>query len=186
MPYDPLKPVETFWDLGLSDMTSIWFAQVVGFEYRLIDYYENQGKDLPHYLLELQKRQYVYGTDWLPHDAKAKRLGSPKSVEELMKAAGRTVNVQDALSVADGINAARMVFANCWFDEGERRTASTAFATTDTKRTSISKRAQAQASAQLGLTWSRCVPRLRGGDQDSDEAPRQAQERNVGAGAWMG
>jgi phage terminase large subunit len=37
-------------------------------------------------------------------------------VEELMRAAGRKVKVLDALSVADGINAARTVFPQVWFD----------------------------------------------------------------------
>jgi phage terminase large subunit len=38
VPYDRTKPVHTFWDLGYADQTSIWFAQVVGFEYRIIDF----------------------------------------------------------------------------------------------------------------------------------------------------
>ncbi len=33
VPYDPTKPVHTFWDLGRADKTSVWFAQQVGFEF---------------------------------------------------------------------------------------------------------------------------------------------------------
>ena len=52
----------------------------------------------------------------MPHDARAKQLGTGRSVEELMRAAGRTVQIVPMLSVQDGINAARTVFGNCWFD----------------------------------------------------------------------
>ena len=116
VPYDPARPVHTFWDLGWADSTSIWFGQTVGFETRVIDYYSNSQQPLTHYLTILQERGYVLGTCWLPHDARAKQLGSGKSVEELMRAAGRTVAIVPQLSVEDGINAASTVFGGCWFD----------------------------------------------------------------------
>jgi phage terminase large subunit len=48
--YDPNKPVYTFWDLGHSDKTAIWFVQRVGMEYNIIDYYENRLKKMPFYI----------------------------------------------------------------------------------------------------------------------------------------
>ena len=48
VPYESALPVNTAWDLGLDDMTSIWFYQLAGKEIRLIDYYENSGAGLPH------------------------------------------------------------------------------------------------------------------------------------------
>ncbi len=118
VPYDATKPVHTFWDLGWSDKTSIWFAQAIGFEYRIIDFLQDSQKTVQHFLTELQGRGYVYGTDYLPHDAQAKTLASGgRSIEQIMRAAGRTVNIIPRLAVADGINAARTMFANCWFDQ---------------------------------------------------------------------
>lgn len=117
VPYDPVVPVDTFWDLGWGDSTAIWFVQCVGFEYHLIDYYEDNLKKLDFYFKVLQDRPYIYGTMWLPHDAKAKELGSGKSIEEQARAKSSRVRVTPRLSVADGINAARTIFANCWFDE---------------------------------------------------------------------
>jgi len=116
VPYDTTKPVHTFWDLGWADNTSIWFAQVIGFEYHIIDHLSGSQKPLNAYLSDLQSRGYIYGVDWLPHDAKAKQLGSGRSIEELMRSAGRTVRIVPQLSVEDGINAARTVFPNCYFD----------------------------------------------------------------------
>ena len=116
VPYDASKPVDTFWDLGWGDNTSIWFAQAFAFEYRLIDALQNRQRALPWYLQQLQSRGYVYGTHYLPHDAQAHQLGSGKSIEELMRAAGLQVRIVPKLSVADGINAARTVFGQCYFD----------------------------------------------------------------------
>lgn len=118
VPYDPTKPVHTFWDLGWSDLTAIWFAQAVGFEYRIIDFYQDRQKSLNHYIKELQNKEYIYGTDWLPHDAQNSTLAAAgRSIESLMRASGRRVRIIPKLSVEHGINAARTIFPNCWFDE---------------------------------------------------------------------
>lgn len=116
VPYDASKPVHTFWDLGRADMTAIWFAQVVGFEFRIIDYYENQGFVLAHYLKKLGERPYHYGDDWLPHDADNELLASELTITQQMRAAGRKPKIVPKIHVADGINAARTVFGKCWFD----------------------------------------------------------------------
>jgi len=117
VPYDATKPVHTFWDLGWADSTSIWFAQAIGFEFRLIDYYQNSQKALPHYLGILQERGYVYGTDWLPHDASSRQMATGRSIEELMRDAGRDVRIVPRLSLANGLNAARTIFGKTYFDD---------------------------------------------------------------------
>jgi phage terminase large subunit len=81
IPYDPTKPVHTFWDLGWGDLTSIWFVQSFPFEFRVIDYLEGSGKALKHYQSELQTRGYVYGTHYLPHDAEHGDLGTGRSYQ---------------------------------------------------------------------------------------------------------
>lgn len=116
VPYDESKPVHTFWDLGRADKTAIWFAQIIGFEFRLIDYYENQGHALGHYLKHLQGKPYVYGDTWLPHDADNQLLASERTIAQQARAAGFKVRITPKSSVVDGINAGRTVFANCWFD----------------------------------------------------------------------
>ena len=40
----------TAWDLGMSDSTSIWVAETIGGEIRVMDYYENHGQSLGHYI----------------------------------------------------------------------------------------------------------------------------------------
>jgi len=119
VPYDQARPVHTFWDLGVDDSTSIWFVQAFPFEYRMIDYLEGEGEGLPFYLRQLQSRGYIYGTHHLPHDGRARQLGTGKSVQELMTAAGHKVSIVPKLSLADGINAARTIFPQVFFD-GEK------------------------------------------------------------------
>jgi phage terminase large subunit len=104
--------------LGKSDLTAIWFAQVMGLgEFRLIDYYENCGKDVAHYVKVLQGKPYIYGDDWLPHDAFADRLGQDKTIAAQFRALGRNVREVPSIGIANGINAARTLFPNCWFDQ---------------------------------------------------------------------
>lgn len=117
VPYDVSRPVSTFWDLGRSDKTSIWFAQIVGFEFHIIDFLEDRGYHIDHYIQLIQERGYSYLNHWLPHDGTAKTIGTKLSVEEQMKAKGMRVKVVANLSIADGINAARTVFPRCYFDE---------------------------------------------------------------------
>lgn len=115
--HDPSMPVHVYFDLGFADHTAIWFVQHVQGEIRLIDHHEENGRAFDHYLQVLQARGFVYGTMWLPHDAAAKQLGTGRSVEEMARAAGWRVRIVPNLSVEDGINATRVMFANMWFDE---------------------------------------------------------------------
>lgn len=117
VPYDSIAPVDTFWDLGFGDNVSIWFAQSIGFEFRIIDFVSDCLKDLPYYLKLLQSKPYVYRYDYLPHDAQAKTLAAGgRTIEQIVKASGRKVRIVPKLSINDGIAAARAIFNRCWFD----------------------------------------------------------------------
>lgn len=115
--YDPFKPVYTFWDLGHSDMTAIWFIQRVGMEYNVINYYQNRLKKLPHYLEHFKNLGYNYGTVYQPHDADNETLAA-RSIANLTRVAGyKVIVVNRPAKKAVGINAARTVFELCNFDE---------------------------------------------------------------------
>lgn len=117
VPYDPSAPVWTAWDLGIRDATAIWFAQVIGREIRIIDYYEASGVDLGHYVREINARPYAYAGHIVPHDAQAKELGTGKSRLEVMESLGlRPITLAPLHRVEDGINAVRMFLPKCWFD----------------------------------------------------------------------
>lgn len=117
VPYDPMLPVHTAWDLGIGDSTAIWFCQQVGSELRVIDFYEASGEGLQFYANVLDRRGYKYGRHLVPHDAQVRELGSGKSRIESAAALGMKFEVIPAMRLEDGINAARMTFPRCYFDE---------------------------------------------------------------------
>jgi phage terminase large subunit len=117
VPYDASRPVDTFWDLGFGDNVSIWFAQSIGFEFRLIDFVSDSLKDVGFYLGELGKRPYNYRMAFLPHDARAKTLAAGgRSVQQLVEAGGYKVRIVPGLSLVDGMASVRTIFNRCWFD----------------------------------------------------------------------
>jgi hypothetical protein len=119
VPYDPSSPVDTFWDLGIGDDTSIVFVQYVGREPHVIDYYSTNGESLDHYVKVLRSKDYLYGTWYIPHDGAQRELGTGRSRLEMLEGlapSGVSVEVCPRLSVDDGINAVRMFLPQCWFD----------------------------------------------------------------------
>jgi phage terminase large subunit len=117
VPVNTAKPVETFWDLGKRDHTSIWFAQFFNGEYRIIDFYQNFGENIQHYLQVVQNRGYFYAQHWLPHDAKQDRMNGPTIERIVRDAYPNMVRILPSVSVVQGINAGRTIFPNCYFDE---------------------------------------------------------------------
>ena len=117
VPYEPTAQVYTAWDLGIRDSTAIWFAQVVGREIHLIDYYEASGVDLGHYVREITNKPYLYAGHIVPHDAQAKELGTGKSRLEVLESLGlKNLSIAPMHRVEDGINAVRTIVPRCWFD----------------------------------------------------------------------
>lgn len=122
--FDRHVPVSTYWDLGMNDTTVIWFMQKVGRnEWHAIDYVEENGLDIPEYGTILrgkaEKHGYDYSVHVLPHDAKAKVLGSGGRTRDQMlrdQKIGR-VQVLERSSVQEGINQARVILNQVWFDQ---------------------------------------------------------------------
>jgi hypothetical protein len=70
--FESRTPVNTFWDLGLNDSTTIWLHQVIAGKHRFVGYYENSGEGIGFYLAWLDKWQAkhsaVWGVHHGPHD----------------------------------------------------------------------------------------------------------------------
>lgn len=120
VPYDPSIKVQTAWDLGYSDDTSIIFFQVVNSEIRIIDHFAGSGLAMSDYLKLVKDKGYQYSYHWLPHDAKAKTLASGgRSIQEMAQQELGVGNVRIVpdLSLQDGIQALRAIFQRIWIDE---------------------------------------------------------------------
>lgn len=111
---DPLLPVYTFWDLGVSDSTAIWMMQFYKGEIRIINYYESNSVGLEHYfnyLVEFQNKYKIkYGDHFAPHDIKIRELTSGKSRFEYAISKGIRFNIVSNIPIDDGIQAVRSMF----------------------------------------------------------------------------
>ena len=119
VPYDATKGVMAVFDLGRADKTAIWFVQQIGFEYRIIDFYENRGFAFNHYIKLVKEKPYIIDRLVLPHDATAALLASERTIEQQAKDNGFEVTVIARASIESGIEAARGIFNRCWFDENK-------------------------------------------------------------------
>lgn len=113
------KPIETFWDLGKRDHTSVWFAQLQMGEYRILDFYQARGEFLEHYVKVLKDRGYNYGTFYLPHDADNEKLNAKSIASDLRRMMpGSVIRVLPRMAAkANGISAVRKIMPFCYFDE---------------------------------------------------------------------
>lgn len=116
IPWETTLDVHTAWDLGVGDATAIWFIQVHGREVRLIDYYENSGEGLEHYIKIIREKPYVYRTHWAPHDIEVKEFGTGKTRFEMALSLGIRFKVLPKLGLDDGIASTRQLFPRCYFD----------------------------------------------------------------------
>lgn len=126
LPDNSHLPVHTFWDIGVGDSTAIWFVREVGEEFHVIDYYENSGEGLRHYMKVLKDRGYEYGEHWGPHDIENREFGADaKSRKELAQEGyeidgqmySMTFNVVPKTGVDTGIESVREILPSCVFDE---------------------------------------------------------------------
>lgn len=123
VPYDMRLPVYTYWDLGINDSMSIWFAQpLFSGEIRIIDYLEGSGEGLAYYAKLLQAKPYIYRTHLMPHDVEVRELGTGKSRKDVAESFGikpieTLKRPADAEAVNAGIEACRNILSRCWFDE---------------------------------------------------------------------
>ncbi|MGB0662795.1 MAG: terminase [Pontibacterium sp.] len=117
--YNPQYPVITAWDLGMNDAMSIWFAQVVGREIRVIDYLEDSGEGIEFYANELNKKPYNYSHHFGPHDLSVRELGANGKTrqEDFAKYGIKFEIVPRVSNQMEGINAVRQFLPECWFDE---------------------------------------------------------------------
>ena len=116
VPYDPTLPVSTAWDLGVADHSSIIFFQQKGTAVQIIDYHEERGHGLPHYIQMLNEKPYVYKDHFAPHDIDVQEFGNGKTRREIAYQLGVRFRVVPKLPVEEGIHAVTMLLPRCWID----------------------------------------------------------------------
>jgi len=136
VPYDSRYPVDTHWDIGVGDKTTIWFRQKVNGKYHYIHYYEQNGQGVDHYIKVLDAlkefegkkteveegevitgRGFKYGRHVWPHDGKVQEFGSGQSRQETARKKGLKVEIQPKQRREDRIQASRDRIKISYFDE---------------------------------------------------------------------
>lgn len=125
---DPLMKRRAFVDIGgtgaRADAFTMWIAQFIGREVRVLDYYEAVGQPMAAHLAWMQdkSRQYDPGTIdiWLPHDGETHDKVFSVSYESAFNGAGYSTEVvpnQGRGAAMARINAGRRIFSSCWWNE---------------------------------------------------------------------
>lgn len=119
VPWNPAYPVDTWWDLGVSDDNVVIFTQAIDRYINVIDVMKGSNVGLDHWAKELQNKPYVYSSHNFPHDMDHVEYGSGRTRIETAHELFSNVelNVQKKLPVMEGINAMRMLFPQVRFDK---------------------------------------------------------------------
>ncbi len=121
---DKLQPFRAFIDIGgtgaRADAFSMWMAQFVGKEIRLVDYYEAIGQEFSDHVHWLRSNGYDNCEIVLPHDGANHEKIQRVTYESSFRDAGfrnvRVVKNQGMGAATARIEASRRVFPQCWFD----------------------------------------------------------------------
>jgi hypothetical protein len=117
----PGVPVDTSWDIGMDDETTIWFFQKVGGVYRMLNYLHHNGEGLAYYARRLREIKeecgYEYGRHFFPHDVEVDEWGTGKTRKETAREYGIKAEPVPRLPKVDQIEAARRRLNLCIFDE---------------------------------------------------------------------
>jgi phage terminase large subunit len=123
---DPLMTHRLFIDIGgtgaRADAFSLWDAQFIGREVRVLDYYEAVGQPLAAHLNWLRGKGLTpdRAQIWLPHDGATHDRVFDVSYESALRKAGYKVTVvpnQGAGAAKARIEAARRLFPSMWFND---------------------------------------------------------------------
>lgn len=118
--FDPRLPVHTVWDLGWADYMAIMLIQRTPMDFRCIAYYQDSHRTVEDYVIQLENEwDVIWGTDFLPHDARTGDHKSGTTVEGIMQEMGRNVHVLPVSGIEAGIRLARSLFPKAYVDEEE-------------------------------------------------------------------
>lgn len=122
-PYNPDYVVDTAWDLGIDDYTTIWFFQRINNKIYVIDYYEvsDVGLDVivKDALQNVRSMHYKYGMHYLPHDVMVREIGAGGQTRKstLHKLGLGTIRVGVARDPEERINAVRRIIPHLYFND---------------------------------------------------------------------
>jgi len=120
VPYSSLFKVDTAWDIGVDDYTSVWFLQRVATNrLNAIGFYEASGAGLDEVYEEafLPRRAWKWGIHYFPHDIKVREWAAGRSRKQSAHLLGlKPIRVGIPRDPDDRINASRKLLPITFFD----------------------------------------------------------------------
>lgn len=111
------EPVHTSWDLGVRDTMVVWFYQVIDGWVHYIDLMAHSGEGVDWYVKQLDRKPYVYGKHYAPHDVTHREVGTGKSPMDTARRLGLRFTVVPRVKNVDvRVNAIRLALPKCRFD----------------------------------------------------------------------
>ena len=123
---DPNMKMRLFADIGgtgvNADAFTMWGAQFIGREVRVLNYYEAVGQEIGYHLNWMRENGYTEEKTeiFLPHDGATHDKVFAVSYQSALEGAGYSVAVipnQGRGAAMARVNAARRMFPSCWFNE---------------------------------------------------------------------
>lgn len=123
---DPLMTYRIFCDIGgtgaRADAFAMWVAQFIGYEIRVVNYYEAVGQPLSSHVTWMREHGYTPASTqiWLPHDGNTNDKVHNVSFASALRDAGYDVTVipnQGKGAAKARIEAGRRLFPSMWFNE---------------------------------------------------------------------
>lgn len=121
VPHERAQKVHTVWDLGVGKNLRVGFFQKgkESDQVKMIDHLVCEGSEaLPEAIMKVNKKPYIYGRHFGPHDLEATDIGTGKTRRESARALGLHFTLVDDHTIEDGINAVYASLDHWLVDKG--------------------------------------------------------------------
>jgi phage terminase large subunit len=117
IPYDPRLPVHRIWDLGWNDlMVCIMVQKPHPSALNVVNYLEESHITYANMLTAMDRLNYKWGTDWLPHDGENHDPKSGTNAKKLLRGLGCRVQIIPKSDPEARVKAGRMMFPRIYMD----------------------------------------------------------------------
>ena len=116
---DPTAQIHTYWDIGFSDSTAVWFIEHTETGFRVVDYYEDNKKSLVDHVKLVAMKPYTIAEYHFPHDIDHTEITSGKTRMSLLRDVYPSLKMSKVPRghVSDGIAMVRAILPTCTFDK---------------------------------------------------------------------
>jgi phage terminase large subunit len=116
-PWNPDRPVDTWWDIGMRDNTSVIFTQQsMEGNPIVIDHQSRRNWGAPDWAKEINSLPYSYSSHNGPHDLEQREWGTTVTRQETAERHGLRFEIVPKIPVQDGIDAVRSIIRRAKWD----------------------------------------------------------------------